>query len=157
MLTSPIAAPVKRVMSLVDPTSKMSKSHKLERSRILLTDTSEQIRSKIGAALTDSIPGISYDPSQRPGISNLLDIMSIFDSESRSPATLAKAYANASPKTFKADVADVAIQGLSGIREKYLDLLARENYIENVEEEGAKKARRNAEETMHLVRTAIGF
>lgn len=144
-------------MSLADPTSKMSKSHKLERSRILITDKPEQIRSKIGSALTDSLPGISYDTQTRPGISNLLDIFSIFDPEGREPAALAKAYAEASPKNFKAVVADVTIEGLSGIRERYLDLLSRDNYIEKVEADGAIKARKSAEETMHLVRLAVGL
>ena len=153
-----IPAPVHRVMSLTDPTSKMSKSHKAERSRILITDSPKEIKSKISSALTDSIPGISYDTNTRPGISNLLDILSIFDSQARSSSELAKEYSDLSPRQLKEMVSDAIISGLDGVRDRYFELLGSDNsYIDKVEADGARKARESAAETMSIVREAMGM
>jgi tryptophanyl-tRNA synthetase len=66
----------KRIRSLADPTLKMSKSHPNEKSRILLNDDEDVIRSKVKVAVTDSIEtGITYDPENRPGISNLINLL----------------------------------------------------------------------------------
>ncbi|KAI8717943.1 Tryptophan--tRNA ligase [Fusarium sp. LHS14.1] len=150
--------PVHRVMSLTDPTSKMSKSHKAEKSRIVITDAPKDIKAKISSAKTDSIPGISYDPANRPGISNLLDILSIFDAEGRQASQLAEAYSDLSPKQLKEMVSDAVVTGLDGIRDRYLELVSKgDEYLDSVEAVGARKARESAEETMQLVRGAIGF
>ncbi|KAK0384774.1 hypothetical protein NLU13_7252 [Sarocladium strictum] len=159
-LVSPqtIIPPVHRVMSLTDPTSKMSKSAKAEKSRILITDSPMEIKSKISSALTDSISGITYEPASRPGIANLLDILSIFDHQQRTAADLATAYATSSPKQLKSMVSEAVIEGLQGIRERYRELLdVNDGHLDRVAEYGAEKARRSAAETMDLVRTAVGF
>lgn len=145
-------------MALNDPSSKMSKSSKSERSRILITDTPDQIRFKIGSALTDSLPGITYDTVTRPGISNLLDILSIFDTQGRSPELLARHFSDLSPRQFKETVTDAVVTGLKGIRERYIALLdSRDNYLDVVAKEGSRKAQKNSEETMCLVREAVGL
>lgn len=145
-------------MSLVDPKSKMSKSHKSERSRILVTDGPQEIKSKIGSALTDSLPGISYDPQERPGISNLLDILSIFDPEGRDARLLADEHSDLGPRQLKDMVSDAVIGGLNGIRDRYLELTAKgDEYLDKIEAEGARKARQSADETMQLVRSAMGL
>lgn len=137
----------------------MSKSDKSERSRILITDTPEEIQAKVASALTDSLPGISYDAAARPGISNLLDMLSIFDAQQRSPVQLAEEHSDAQPRQFKALVSDAVCQGLHGIRSRYLELLSLDKgaYLDHVEAEGTRKARQSAEETMHIVRSAVGF
>jgi tryptophanyl-tRNA synthetase len=135
----------------------MSKSHPAQRSRILITDTPQEIRSKIATALTDSTPGISYDPATRPGISNLLEILSVFDPEGRTPAQLAQEFAEASPKVFKEAVADALVTGLHGIRDRYLELSADDSYLDRIEQHGAQKAQRSAEETMDIVKAAVGL
>lgn len=136
----------------------MSKSHKSERSRILITDSAEEIRLKISSALTDSIAGVSYDPDSRPGISNLLEICSMFDAHSRSPSDLAHEFVHLTPKMLKECVADTIITGLDGVRSRYCKLMDREDgYLEKVEAAGAEKARKSAEETMDQVKTAVGF
>ncbi|EFY87484.1 tryptophanyl-tRNA synthetase [Metarhizium acridum CQMa 102] len=153
-----ITPPVHRVMSLSDPTSKMSKSHKLARSRILITDTPDEIRLKISSALTDSVHGISYDPALRPGISNLLSLFSIFDAEKRSPEQLAQAYSDTHPRLFKDMVSDAITLGLQGIRTRYTELIDGDtHYLDHVAAEGARKALQSAEETMGMVRTAVGL
>ncbi|KAG9252746.1 tryptophanyl-tRNA synthetase [Emericellopsis atlantica] len=153
-----LCAPISRVMSLTDPTAKMSKSHKAERSRILLTDGPDQIRKKIASALTDSQAGIAYDPANRPGISNLLDILSIFDTRTRSSSELASDYSDLSARQLKDMVSDVVITGLAGFRQRYQELLgSRRDFLDKVEADGAAKARRSAAETMSKVREAIGL
>ncbi|KAG8676726.1 hypothetical protein FPOAC1_002734 [Fusarium poae] len=150
--------PVHRVMSLNDPTSKMSKSHKSEKSRILITDSSEDIKAKIGSAKTDSIPGITYNQAERPGISNLLDILSIFDAEGRKGVELAEQYNDISPKQLKEMVTDAVVGGLAGIRDKYLELLNKgDQYLDSVESIGAQKAQKSADDTMQIVRGSVGL
>ena len=145
-------------MSLTDPTSKMSKSHPSERSRILVTDTADDIKAKIASALTDSLPGVSYDTKTRPGLSNLLDILSVFDPHARDPLQLASAYSDLGPRQLKEIVADAVITGLRGIREHYKELLeARPSYLDDVEKEGSRKARENAGRTMYDVKRAVGL
>lgn len=147
-----------RIMSLTEPTLKMSKSHKSERSRILITDKPEDVRSKIALALTDSYAGISYDIAKRPGVSNLLDVLSIFDTGQRSAQELAETHCQTHPRQFKTAVAESVIDGLQGIRSRFLELLDSESaYLDYVEAEGARKARENAKETMELVRSAVGL
>lgn len=136
----------------------MSKSDPLERSRILITDTKDEICAKIAASKTDSIKGISYDPKNRPGISNLLEMLSIFDGEKRSPVQLAEECAETHPRVFKDMVSDAIIAGLDGVRARYLDMLeGNDARLESIEQQGGRKAQQSAEETMRVVRNAIGL
>lgn len=145
-------------MSLSDPTSKMSKSDKTARSRVLITDTPAEIRAKISSALTDSITGITFDPLARPGISNLLSILAVFDPDQRTPQDLAQAYSTAHPRLFKEIVSEAVILGLQGIRSRYMKLMEENNdYLDQVEAEGSRKARQSAEDTMKIVRSATGL
>lgn len=146
-------------MSLQQPTQKMSKSAVDPKSRILITDTPDDIHKKIMSSLTDSSNHVSYDPTNRPGVSNLLEILSIFDVQGRTPGELAERLSQASLKDLKQTVSGAVIQGLAGIRERYIDLLSADEgrYIDVVEDKGAKKARASAEETMAVVREATGL
>ncbi|KAK1484055.1 tryptophanyl-tRNA synthetase [Colletotrichum cuscutae] len=161
LLVSPetITSPTRRVMSLQQPTQKMSKSARDPRSRILITDTPEEINVKIMSALTDSSNNVSYDPANRPGVSNLLEILSIFDVHARNPAQLADSFSHASLKDLKQAVSRAVVEGLGGIRERYMELLSVDEgrYLDAVEAKGASKARLNANETMALVREATGL
>ncbi|KAL5406508.1 hypothetical protein PMIN06_002794 [Paraphaeosphaeria minitans] len=129
-----ILSPAKRVMSLQDPTKKMSKSDPDERSRILITDTREQIQAKFKAALTDSTPGISYDRELRPGVSNLLDIMYYMDqSKYESPEAIARDFADVSMRALKEEVATAVADHLDPIRERYKEQMARSQDDVNTE------------------------
>src|SRR5947207_15913801 len=107
-------------MSLKEPHLKMSKSHQDPKSRILITDTPEVIRSKVMSALTDSMNQVSYNPTERPGISNLLELMSHFDG-CKTPSQLSIEFQarNADLRSFKSDVADCISSGLNDIRIEY--------------------------------------
>lgn len=146
-------------MSLKQPHLKMSKSHPDPKSRILLTDTPEEIRQKIKLAMTDSEPGVSYDPDGRPGVSNLLEILSHLDEEGRSPEILARECESLSLRQFKERVSERVILSLTGLKDAYDRILLKEGeaYIDYVAEKGAEKARKSAEETMALVREAVGI
>ncbi len=146
-------------MSLQQPTQKMSKSHADPRSRILVTDTAEEADRKIMAALTDSTNAVSYDPKGRPGVSNLLEILSLLGTQGKTPEALARDMSGADLRVLKRKVSDAVARGIGGIRERYLELLSRDDgrYLDHVETLGARKARANAEQTMDSVRSAVGI
>ncbi|TGO60131.1 hypothetical protein BCON_0038g00480 [Botryotinia convoluta] len=156
-----LLSPTKRIMSLQSPTQKMSKSHPAPISRILLTDSPDTITKKVSSALTDSQNTVSYSPSERPGVSNLLTLWSSFDTQNpkRTPAQIAE---ECKAKKFtlgdlKRETANAVNTGLEPIRKNYERLLGDEGYVEDVARKGGVKARENAERTMVEVREAVGF
>ncbi len=146
-------------MSLKEPSLKMSKSHEDPRSRILLTDSHEDITSKIKLALTDSLSGVSYDPSNRPGISNLIEIVHHLEDGATTCEDLANKYCSLSKRQFKEMVAERVSSSLSHIRRNYERILKADDgrYLDAVAAQGAVKASASAEETMVLVREAMGL
>lgn len=143
-------------MSLKEPTSKMSKSHTDGRSRILLTDSTEVIHKKMNSALTDSELGITYDPVRRPGVSNLIEILSHI--EGTPCHELALELQQTSLKGLKQLVATKVSEHLGSIRERYLSLVAdRTGYLDSAAETGAQAARANTEATMAQVKEALGL
>ncbi|KAI9817277.1 MAG: mitochondrial 37S ribosomal protein rsm10 [Thelocarpon impressellum] len=154
-----ISAPAKRVMSLKQPNLKMSKSHADLKSRILITDTPDEIMQKIRLSLTDSISGVSYDPVARPGVANLLDIMTHLSDGSRSPEALAEEYESSGMREFKQHVADCIIEKMSPIRKEYHRVIDLDGgrYLDAVAARGAENARANAGETMAMVRSLVGL
>ncbi|KAF3483585.1 tryptophan--tRNA ligase [Arthroderma uncinatum] len=178
ILTVPEAliSPAKRVMSLKDPKQKMSKSHTDPKSRILLTDTPRQIRDKIRTALTDSKLTITYEPEERPGVSNLLEMLSHLEglkagpsSSGRSVSDIASEYKSASFKALKGDLSEKLIELISPIRERYTQLMDEdgkmassgssdsESYLDTIARKGAEEASANADITMKQVKKAIGL
>lgn len=148
-------------MSLQNPTQKMSKSDKSHWSRILITDTPEEISKKINSAVTDADNFVSYDSAARPGVSNLLRLLACFDDRGRTPEQLATELSamNAGLGVLKKRASESIIAGLGDIRERYHELLAEDGggYIDHVAAEGARKAQLRADETMAIVREAIGL
>lgn len=146
-------------MSLKEPQSKMSKSHTDERSRIHVNDTPRVIGEKVRLALTDSVTGVSYDPISRPGVSNLLAIMSYFDDRGRTAEELALTYSDMDIRDFKSEVTNSISKGLESVRERYNSLMSAEggNYLDDVAMNGSVKAREQAKTTMAVVRHIIGL
>jgi tryptophanyl-tRNA synthetase len=146
-------------MSLQEPHLKMSKSHSDPRSRILITDSSEEIHRKLMSAVTDSTNSVSYDPKNRPGVSNLLHLLSHFDSQERSAQELGTVYSKLTLKDLKITISDTISARLSDTRERYKQILSEDAgaYVDHIEKKGAKKARENAEATMVAVREAVGY
>ncbi|KAJ5936468.1 hypothetical protein N7454_005103 [Penicillium verhagenii] len=134
----------------------MSKSHADERSRILLTDSPSEIHKKVKVALTDSEPMVTYDPARRPGVSNLIEILSHL--EEVPCATLAAEYQSASLRTLKEHVAKRVAYHLQEVRERYVEIMADQSgYLDMVAQEGAEAAQANASQTMRQVRDVMGL
>lgn len=108
-------------MSLKNPHEKMSKSHQDPNSRILVTDSPEQIHGKVKGALTDSIEGISYDPKERPGVSNLIEILKHVTNADATCEEIAADHATQSMRVFKEHVANEIIKSLPGVRDRFLE------------------------------------
>ncbi|CAH0482386.1 unnamed protein product [Peronospora belbahrii] len=144
-----------RIMSLRDPTKKMSKSDKSPMSRIELTDTADDIRKKVRKATTDAVSGIYYDRKERPGVSNLLDIVSAITDQSI--AQLEAQYGNYNTGTFKDMVADAVIAKICPIGERIKQYNADPEYIDKVLANGAAQASELAVVTMKDVKEVLGL
>lgn len=155
-----LISPAKRIMSLTQPTAKMSKSASNEKSRIMLTDSEEVIRAKVKAAVTDSqAPSITYDLERRPGVSNLIDILYHCSEQARyaNQEALARELNGSSFKSFKNRVTD-ALEGLiKPIRERYSELRTNDKLLREVADEGTTKASQNAKNVLGDVKHAVGL
>lgn len=142
-----------RVMSLQDPTAKMSKSDPVPASRIHLTDTPDAIVRKIKTAVTDSDRYVRYDWEEKPGISNLLELASVLGG--RSVDELVAEFHDAGYGAFKEAVAEAVIAGLEPIRTRFA-ALDDADIIDTMSRGGAI-ARERAEDQMATVRTKVGL
>jgi tryptophanyl-tRNA synthetase len=142
-----------RIMSLQDPTAKMSKSDGDPRGSVLLLDSADTIVKKFKSAVTDSEREVRYDREKKAGISNLLDILSIYTG--RPVDNLVDEYADAGYGAFKLTVAEAVADGLAPIRTAYNALDNDE--VERIMARGALDARTRAEQEMADVRTKVGL
>ncbi len=143
-----------RIMSLDDPTSKMSKSNPNPRSRIELGDSPKTIRKKFARATTDSLTEVRFDP-ERPGITNLLGIFRTLTgwSEAQIEAHFAgKLYGH-----LKKEVADATIQALEPLQRRHDELMSDLTWLESVLASGAERARTIARKTLARVHEAMGL
>lgn len=143
-----------RVMSLQEPTKKMSKSDPNQKAFITLLDDSKQIEKKIKSAVTDSEGVVKYDKENKPGVSNLLSIYSAL--EGISIADLEKQFEGKGYGDFKQAVAEVVVKHLSPIQERYHELIDSEE-LDRILDEGAEKARRTADKTLKKMENAMGL
>lgn len=143
-----------RIMSLQDPNKKMSKSDPNQRSFISMLDNAKQIERKIKSAVTDSEGIIKYDKENKPGVSNLLSIYSIFADTTISD--LEEKYKNKGYGDFKADLAQVVIDSLTPIQTKYNDLME-SSELDELLDEGAEKANFVANKMLKKMENAMGL
>lgn len=118
LLTPKVGA---RIMSLTEPMQKMSKSDPNEKSRILLLDPEPLVRKRIMSAVTDSDTRIIYDKENKPGISNLLVMLSALTDVPIK--ALEEQFAQANYGTFKKAVADAVVDTLKPIQSRYQSLI----------------------------------
>ena len=142
-----------RIMSLLDPTSKMSKSDPNPGTKILILDSPDDIRSKLGRAVTDSGRDVRFDWENKPGVSNLLEILSAF-TETPIPELEAEHEAVGYGK-FKEVVAEAVIEGLAPVRQAYRSLDDAE--VDRIMQSGALDARTKAEAFQQRIRKRIGL
>lgn len=155
VLVMPKAEMVKvgaRIMSLSDPTKKMSKSD--PKGDIYLSDDINVIRKKIMSAVTDMVAKVHYDPENQPGISNLMTIMSSLTGKSFDE--IEKEFEGKGYGDFKRAVADVVCDEMSKLQENYNKVIS-SGLVDEVLAEGAKKASVIANATLKRVQKAIGL
>jgi tryptophanyl-tRNA synthetase len=143
-----------RVMSLQDPTKKMSKSDGNADNYVALLDPADVIRRKIKRAVTDSGREIRYDES-RPGLANLMNMYSALSGQSIKDVEVAfegKLYGQ-----LKSELADLMVAALEPVRAKYEDIMSDKTYLGVLLARGAEQCRRKAQKTLAKVYRKVGF
>ncbi|XP_048338755.1 tryptophan--tRNA ligase, mitochondrial isoform X2 [Sphaerodactylus townsendi] len=150
-----ILTALKKVRSLRDPTSKMSKSDPQKLATVNVTDTPEEIQMKFRKAVTDFTSEVTYDPDRRPGVSNLVTIHAAvtgLDVEEVVRQSLGLDTA-----CYKTVVAEAVTEKLAPIRSEFKKLREDGAYLEKVLQTGAEKARSLAAPVYQQVKKLVGF
>ncbi|MBQ6564213.1 MAG: tryptophan--tRNA ligase [Clostridiales bacterium] len=143
-----------KIMSLQEPEKKMSKSDP-EETYIALLDDADTIRRKIRRAVTDSDGEIRYDPENKPGVSNLLSIMSALGAgeiDAIAAELQGKGYGELKNRTT-----ECVVEALSPLQSEYKRLVADKAYLQSVIDENAKTAAYLANKTLRKVQKKIGY
>ncbi|HVK68976.1 MAG TPA: tryptophan--tRNA ligase [Polyangium sp.] len=144
-----------RIMSLQDPTKKMSKSDPNPDNYIAVLDTPDVIRRKFKRAVTDSETEIRYDVEKKPGVSNLLTIHAALSSQ---PVEAVEAhFAGKGYGDLKSEVADVVVATLEPFQKRYAEVMADKAGLEQILARGAEKARARAWKTLSKVYKKVGL
>ncbi|MDR4887017.1 tryptophan--tRNA ligase [Fredinandcohnia sp. QZ13] len=143
-----------RIMSLQDPTKKMSKSDPNPKSYIALLDDPKQIEKKIKSAVTDSEGIVKFDKENKPGISNLLTIYSNFSN--KSIEEIESMYEGKGYGEFKANLAEVVLNEIRPIQERYYEIL-NSSKLDYILDAGAAKANNVASKTVKKMENAMGL
>jgi tryptophanyl-tRNA synthetase len=142
-----------RVMDLQDPTSKMSKSSGSDTGLIAMLESPESIMKKFKRAVTDSDTDVRFDRSDKPGISNLLEILSACTGEA--PETLADQFTQYG--ALKTQTGEAVVEMLRPIQARYDELLQDRTELASLLHTGAEKARTVASATLHRAYDHIGL
>ena len=144
-----------RVMSLSDPTMKMSKSDPNPNGYVAIMDDPAIIMKKFKRAVTDSDTFIAFDPQNKPGVSNLLSIYTSFTGTTMDEAVAH--FDGLGYGSLKTEVAEAVISGLEPVQAEYKRILADKEYLEKVMKEGAEKATAQAMRTLRKVYRRVGL
>lgn len=143
-----------RIMNLQEPTEKMSKSAENPRGNIAILDPPDVIRKKIRSAVTDSGREIYYDEENKPAISNLMVIYSLCSDKSLEE--IQEQYADSGYGQFKKDLAEVVVETLHPIQERFKEL-SRPGVIEEILAQGRNKAEPLALATLEKFQNRLGL
>ncbi|KAJ8673592.1 hypothetical protein QAD02_004854 [Eretmocerus hayati] len=144
-----------RIKSLRDPSEKMSKSSTDVKSRLDLTDSPDVLLNKVKKALTDFTSEVTYNPEERPGVANLLNIHSLITG--KSPQEICEEVKDLDTGKYKLLLADVIIDRIDPIRKKIEEYLNEPDYLHYVLQTGAKKAEVVAMTNWLEVRNKVGY
>jgi tryptophanyl-tRNA synthetase len=144
-----------RVMNLQEPSVKMSKSRGAESGTVLMLDPADTIRKKVKSAVTDSGTDVRYDPDEKPGISNLIELLTVATGESIS--AIEERYDGTGYGSFKEAVAEALVELLDPIQVRYRELRADAAELERLLAVGAEKARASSAPTIALMYERMGF
>ncbi len=142
-----------RVMDLQRPENKMSKSTGTPLGTIAIADSADEIAKKVRRAVTDTESDVRYDPAAKPGVANLLELLSAATGEE--PDTIAARYHAYGP--LKADVVEALVELLTPVRARILELSDDPATVSAALEKGAAKAGRLASPALDRARAAIGL
>ncbi len=155
VVPSPLTPKVgKRIMSLNDPSKKMSKSENNDKGCIYLLDDLNVVQKKVMSAVTDSYGELNLDKEKQPGLYNLFEIYAALSDTSKEE--LLKKHQGQGYGEFKKTVSECVVSELSKIQERYKEIIA-SNQIEDILNEGALKAQRIAERKLEKVERKIGI
>jgi tryptophanyl-tRNA synthetase len=144
-----------RVMNLQEPDVKMSKSRGAESGTILMLDPPDTIRKKVKTAVTDSGSDVRYDPREKPGISNLIELLTVVTGESIKDVE--SRYDGSGYGQFKQDVGDAIVTVLEPIQARYEELRSDPAELQRLLDLGADKARASSASTLALMYERMGF
>ena len=146
-----------RIMSLQEPEKKMSKSDTNPNNFIGLLEEPKKLIKKIKRAVTDSDEqaNIYFNPTEKPGVSNLLTLLSL--STGKSVKELEPEYTDKMYGHLKGDVAEAVVSLLEPIQQRYAEIRADRAYLDEVMRQGAEKASARAAQTLKKVYDAVGF
>ena len=146
-----------RVMSLQDPLKKMSKSDENPNGFIMMLDEPKKIEKKLKKAVTDSDEQarIYFDRTEKPGVSNLLTLMSV--ATKRSVEELVPEYEDKMYGHLKKDTADAVVNMIEPIQARFKEIREDQTLLNNIMKTGAEKASVRAEKTLKSVYDALGF
>ncbi len=142
-----------RVMSLQDPSAKMSKSDPNSKATVFLTDSTDEVVKKIKSAVTDTGTEVVFDWENKPGISNLLEMFAYFSG--RSIPDLVEEYREGGYGQFKLAVAEAVAKGIEPIREAYEGMS--DDEVSTVMADSAERAAVSADATIDVVKDAVGL
>jgi tryptophanyl-tRNA synthetase len=142
-----------RVMDLQEPTRKMSKSVSSPLGTVGVLDTPEEIDRKVRKAVTDAGPEVRYDPAEKPGVANLLELLAA--AKGGDPEALASSYSSYSQ--LKGDTSEALVELLRPVRERQIELAKDRAHVEAVLADGAAKAHAVAGPTLDRAMRAIGL
>ncbi|MFQ5425765.1 MAG: tryptophan--tRNA ligase, partial [Gaiellales bacterium] len=143
-----------KITDLQEPTSRMSTSTESDAGVIRMLDPPDVIRRKVKSAVTDSGRDVVCSP-EKPGITNLIEILAV--SSGRSPGAIEAAYGASGYGPFKADVAEAVVEVVTPIQERYAELRADRERLDQILARGAEKAHDVAAATLRRAHDAIGF
>lgn len=144
-----------RIMSLQDPSKKMSKSDENEKNFVSIIDDAKKIEKKIKSAATDSGSEIKYDPESKQGISNLLTIYSVLSN--KTIPQIENEYIGKMYGHLKVDLAQLVIDKLTPVKAQYDDLMKNQDYLDQLLLQGAARAAERAERTLKKVYESVGL
>lgn len=144
-----------RIKSLRDPLKKMSKSSMSPKGTINILDEPKIILDRIKKSITDFTSEVTYDPVERPGVSNLITIHSMFTG--KSPDQICSEMQGLDTGKYKLLLADLVIEKLSPIREEFAKLIEEPMYLNEVLEDGKERATEIADKSWQQIRKRIGF
>ena len=143
-----------KIMSLAEPTAKMSKSDTNQNAVVYILESKDDIMRKFKKAVTDSEAEVRYS-EDKPGVSNLMTIYRAFTGKTFDE--IESEFSGRGYGDFKLAVGEVTADALSPVREEFARLMADKAYLEGVMKAGAESAGRAAARTMSKVKRKLGF